>query len=154
MVAASSYAPRSRCATALAQSSSAETVLCLFPLGSELQDGDNTCTPSPFSLFTDTTLTGGMEMRNGTTQSICPPRQNCACSNVFASSVQWEGEWAHGAGSTMWGSQLVNQKAIYLSVAEPPLPSESSISTGHPPWSSHGQPLTWKGSTKAHAKRH
>lgn len=153
MVAASSCTPGSRCATVLAQSSSAETVLCLFPLGSELQDGDNTGTPSPFSLFTDTSA-GGVEMRNGTSQSICPPRQSCACSKAFACSVQWEGGWARGAGSTTWGSQMVDQKATHLSVAEPPLPSESSISTGRPPWSSHGQPLAWKGRRKAHAKRH
>lgn len=35
-----------------------------------------------------------------------------------------------------------------------PLPSEPSISTGRPPWSSHGQPSTWKGRRKRCAKGH
>lgn len=38
----------------------------LFPPGSELQGGDDTRTPSPLSLFTDTTPFGGVEMRSST----------------------------------------------------------------------------------------
>lgn len=41
------------------------SVLRLLPLGLELQDGDEILTPSPFSLFTDTTPAGGVEVGHG-----------------------------------------------------------------------------------------
>lgn len=81
------------------------------------------------------------------------PTQPALCLKQGLCSMQWEGGWARGAGSVTWTSQLVDQKALPLSVAEPPLPSKSSISIVHPPWSSHGQPLTWKGSRKLHVQK-
>lgn len=82
------------------------------------------------------------------------PTQTALCLQQGLCKLCAVGGRARGTGSTAWGSQLVDQKAVHLSVAEPPLLSESSISTGRPPWSSHGQPLTWKRSRKAHAKMH
>lgn len=110
MVAPYSCTPGSECATALAQSSSAGTVLCLFPLGSELQDGQHLCPLTILFIYRHNINWGCRDEKWHHAKHL--PTQTVLCLQQGLCSVQWEGRWVHGAGFMTWGSQLVDQKAV------------------------------------------
>lgn len=144
VVDASSCSPGSGCAAALTHSAE----LCwdcpgAVPSGL-VWDGDNTHTPSPFSLFTDTTSAGGAEMRNGPCEASAPQTPRCLQQGLCRLCAVGGQVLAPRRGEASWATERQ-----YM---EPPLPSESSISTGRQPWSCRGHPLPWKGSRKAQAK--